>query len=295
MALDFNKKKEIKEIRTPGSLKTRWVVVQRVTQKYIAAEKLSRFHMRSGATEEMVEDRAMQVYCDRNGTMKNGVKQIAPVIKFMEAVRYLKTQPKFSTAIGGSASHSGPGSSTGGTPGSSYNGPLSSSFMDPEEGANYASSVSEDLPSGNIPISSPATQSPSGVKSQKIEAAIGNGSVNVARFITKVSDAIRFSARAKANATAVALELKILRAMYLSEEDYNQKLEALLRRTQMLQNISSSGNNGDLSTVPEHEGMDGSSSGGGVVHAHEDTAIASARNKEVAKFNDANEEPPSKE
>ena len=168
-------------------------------------------------------------------------------------------------------------------------------FMDPEEGANYASSVSEELPSGNIPISSLASQRPSGVKLQKIEAAIGNGSVNVARSITKVSDTIRFSARAKANGTAVALELKILRAMYLSEEDYNQKLEALLRRTHRLQDIPGSGNDGDVSTIQEHEGINGSSSGGGVVHANDDTTNASTRSKDVAQFNDAIEEPPSKE
>ena len=57
--------------------------------------------------------------------------------------------------------------------------------MDPEERANYASSVSEDLQSEYIPISRPASQRPSGLKLQKIEAAIGNGSVNVASSITK--------------------------------------------------------------------------------------------------------------
>ena len=62
--------------------------------------------------------------------------------------------------------------------------------MDPEEGAKYASSVCVDLPSGNIPLSSLASHRPSGVKRQKIEAAIGNGSVNIALSIAKVSDAI---------------------------------------------------------------------------------------------------------
>ena len=36
--------------------------------------------------------------------------------------------------------------------------------MNPEEGANYVSSVSEDLSSGNIPIPSRESQRPSGVK-----------------------------------------------------------------------------------------------------------------------------------
>ena len=47
VALDIKKPKQIKEIRTPGCLKTRWFIVQRVTQKYIAAEKLYRSQMRS--------------------------------------------------------------------------------------------------------------------------------------------------------------------------------------------------------------------------------------------------------
>ena len=125
-----------------------------------------------------------------------------------------------------------------------------------------------------------------------MEAAIANGSVNVSRSIAKVSNAIRFSAQAKANATAVALELKILRAMHLSEEDYNAKLEALLRRTQMLLYVPGSGNEGDVRAVHAPEGIDGSSSGGVAVSAH---ATAFTRSKDGVQFNDANEEPPATE
>ena len=62
----------------------------------------------------------MQVYCVRNGTTKNGVKKNALVVTFIDAFHYLKIQLKFSKAIGGSASRSGPGSPIGGTYGSSY-------------------------------------------------------------------------------------------------------------------------------------------------------------------------------
>lgn len=84
---------------------------------------------------------------------------------------------------------------------------------------------------------------------------------------------MRFSAQAKA--TAVALELKTIRDMYLSEKDYNEKLEALLRRTQLLRHIPESGNVGDVSTIQVRKGIDGSPSGGVLVPAHYNTAMAS--------------------
>ena len=83
--------------------------------------------------------------------------------------------------------------------------------------------------------------------------------------------------------------------MHLSEEEYNANMEALLRRTQMLQHAPGSSNEGDVRTVQAPEGIDGSLSGGVAVTGHEDTATASTGSKDVGKFNDANEEPPAKE
>lgn len=77
--------------------------MQLITQKYIAAKNLYRSQMRAVETDEMIEGKSMQEFCDRIGTKRNVIKENAPVIKFMEAAYYLKTQPKFPTTIGGSA------------------------------------------------------------------------------------------------------------------------------------------------------------------------------------------------
>ena len=91
--------------RTVSSLETRWRTLSRVTQKYLAAEKLYRSSMaHSGECEEDALRNIMALYCDTNNYKDKGVLRTPGPIKSMEAVLYLSKIPKFSMKVGGGGS-----------------------------------------------------------------------------------------------------------------------------------------------------------------------------------------------
>ena len=90
--------------RSAASLKCRWTIVQRLTQKYLAAQKRYRANIPSGESEEDTKANIMTLYRERNGTTgKNGKKRPASPIKFVEAIELLAKHPKVSSRIGGSS------------------------------------------------------------------------------------------------------------------------------------------------------------------------------------------------
>lgn len=95
--------------RSAASLKCRWTTVQKVTQKYLAAEKLYRANVPSGETEEDTTTNIMKLYRERCATTeKDGSKKLAAPVKFLDAVKLLSTHPKFSATVGGGSSSSAP-------------------------------------------------------------------------------------------------------------------------------------------------------------------------------------------
>ena len=71
-------------LRFPASLMCRWTTLQKVTQKYPAADELYRSNVPSGETEEDTKAHVMQLYRKRNGTVdKGGTKKLAAPVKFL--------------------------------------------------------------------------------------------------------------------------------------------------------------------------------------------------------------------
>lgn len=84
--------------------------MQRVAQKYLAADMLYRANIPSGETEEDARANVMTLYREGNKTKdKHGQYKAAPVIKFIDAVRFLSSNPKFSTFVGGGSAAAAPG------------------------------------------------------------------------------------------------------------------------------------------------------------------------------------------
>ena len=97
----FNSNPAAKYPRTNASLKNRWAMVQRVTQKYMSADKIYRSRSPSGETEEHIREHVMKYYRERNRVTKDGVKKLAAPIKFIRIVEKLAEHPKVSAAVGG--------------------------------------------------------------------------------------------------------------------------------------------------------------------------------------------------
>ena len=237
--------------RSSGSLKNRWGTIQRITQKFLAAERVYRANPQSGETEEDAQKNIITFYLERNKVTKDGVTKLAPVIKFMGAIELLSDHPKFSSAVGGGSSSSAPRYRSTSIESISFQRPYSSSFAEPEEGSltNMESpSPSVETGAGNIPLSSPSLYRPVGAKRQKTDTALDSAARRMAISINKVGDAIRFSAIAKKQASALGLRYKMLRDMNLDEDTFRNNMESLMEEAKAL-GASSEINNTDSENV----------------------------------------------
>lgn len=86
--------------RTCHSLRSRWCVLQRLVQKYLAADKLYRANIPSCEVEADTQENVMLLYMANNqATTKKG-KSDPPVFKSVPAAFLLRGCPKFSAKIG---------------------------------------------------------------------------------------------------------------------------------------------------------------------------------------------------
>lgn len=86
--------------RTGHSLRSRWGVLQRLVQKYLAADKLYRAAIPSGEVEDDTQENVMRLFKANNQvTTKKGKRD--PVFKSVAAAHLLRSCPKFSSKIGG--------------------------------------------------------------------------------------------------------------------------------------------------------------------------------------------------
>ena len=108
-------------------------------------------------------------------------------------------------------------------------------------------SLSVETEAGNIPLSSQSLYRPVGAKRQKTETAVDSAAGRMAISINKVGDAIRFSAIAKQQASALGLRYKMLQNMNLDEDTFGNNMASLMEETKAL-GASSEINNTD----PEH-------------------------------------------
>jgi len=84
--------------RSEGSLEARFKNVAKVTQKYMAAERLYRSYIPSGESAEDTEANTMTLYRNTNKVKLKGTLQPVPEIRFMSAVRVLAKMPMFASA-----------------------------------------------------------------------------------------------------------------------------------------------------------------------------------------------------
>ncbi len=76
-------------------------MLQRNTQKFLAAKSKVEGLNVSGETKEETNARLMKLYRRMAGEDRAGVFQFAPDFKFMAAAEWLEAQPKFSQTYGG--------------------------------------------------------------------------------------------------------------------------------------------------------------------------------------------------
>ena len=83
--------------RSATSLPSRWQTMQRVVQKYLAAERIYYSHPQpSGTTIEEVRHDIMMLYCRRTRKKdRNGVERDGEPLKSLSAVEILRKCPKF--------------------------------------------------------------------------------------------------------------------------------------------------------------------------------------------------------
>lgn len=86
----FQEQPEFNRERTAGSLERRCRVIKRISQKYIAAEKLYRSKIPSGEKESETLDNIMELYRDKNKV--HG--KLAAVTSFMGALRLFSAFPR---------------------------------------------------------------------------------------------------------------------------------------------------------------------------------------------------------
>ena len=232
--------------RSPASLKCRWNTVQKVTQKYLAANKLYRANIPSGETEKDTIGNVMQLYRERNATVdKEGTRKVAAPVRFLDAVMLLSTHPKFSAVIGGNG---GNGYGSGGNGGNGIvrvGGVLSTSSSGVRCGERDAvlleqTNVTHEAPSvpgssGNIGMAAPFRSRPLGVKRDRAENAAEGGAYKMAKSMERVSVAIENSTKAKLLASSVAIQFKIIKSLPLREEERGLKLMELLSKVSSME------------------------------------------------------------
>ena len=83
--------------RTAESLVCRWATLERVLQKYLAAEKLYHSKLVSDETAEDASPGVMRLYCTRNNKKDSyGVVRDGPPLIYFDAVAIMRNCPKFS-------------------------------------------------------------------------------------------------------------------------------------------------------------------------------------------------------
>ena len=139
-------------------------MVNRVTQKYLSADKMYRSRSPSGETEEYIQEHLVKYYHEVNSGMKDGMKKLAPSIKFIGVVEKLAEHPNISAAVGYGSSSSAAGYSSSSSERMLIWDPNSSTLMAPADSVpSGASSVSteDERCAGNMPFTSPSPYRPS--------------------------------------------------------------------------------------------------------------------------------------
>ena len=81
---------------TAESLRSRWATLQRVVQKYLAAEKAYRSKPVSAETSQDCKRNVMHLYCSRNKRKDSyGIFRDGPPLRPLDAVAILRDWPKF--------------------------------------------------------------------------------------------------------------------------------------------------------------------------------------------------------
>lgn len=180
--------------RVPGSQHSRWQTLNKIIQKYLAAERLSRSQPVSGETEEEVLQNIMVLfrrrtrYKDRNGVWRDG-----PILKSMGAVQVLRSSPK-STAPGGT-----PETCPLDSPPPFEASPSPYPASSPETGATIdpTSSTPETEAAAAVPSVCPSTRRHVGVKKSKKIDKRGEGNSALAAIANALEEGSRRKSESK--------------------------------------------------------------------------------------------------
>ena len=195
--------------------------MSRISQKYIAAEKLYRSSKaHSGECEDDTLRNIMALYCSTNKYKDKGILRTPGPIKSMEAVHYLSKIPKFSMKVGGSSAEPravlGKGNGIYGTGGKDVDG----------EGDRKGLYMGD---GGNISMEEPSARHTTGWKRRKHEEKGETGAQRVARSVDKMASALETAGTDKRKAAALGLQLEIMKSTPMPESE-KRKMPDILRR-----------------------------------------------------------------
>lgn len=253
-------------------------MLQRLVQKYLAADKLYRANIPSGEVEADTQENVMLLYMANNqATTKKG-KSDPPGFKSVPAAFLLRGCPKFSAKIGGPTAPNpaggagGPGGSSsrsgcvavaGGQVGRVVDGEREVGERDGGEeatmgewgggrgtderrggGGSGAPAEIQEGVAALIPSDSPSARRPAGAKRQKLADGKRGKSdlavVAVAKSMAEVKNALEASSARKASLAGMALEAKLVE-MLQDGPDKQERDRDPLHRTQQINQAQASG------------------------------------------------------
>ena len=182
--------------------------LSRVTQKYVAADKLycsSKAH--SGECEEDALRNIMALYCETNKYKDKGLLCTPGPIKFMEAVMFLSKTPKFSMKGGGESCK---------TSGRDLKFKIGKNADEDDIGRIEGDQSGK---RGNISMDQPSLKRPTGLKNRKQYEKGDNGWQRVARSVDNMAAALKTAATDKHKAASLGLQLEILKITPMPDDE----------------------------------------------------------------------------
>lgn len=151
----------------------------------------------------------MEYYREQNKYKDRGVQRLPGPVKFLSAVLLLSKCPKFSIVVRGGAREK--------------------TKADDGEGSNDLQPQRD-----NISVKHPSEGRPLGVKRMQYIDAKQGDTITIAGSIDFMTAALQTSAEGKKQAASIALRLKILRNMPISDGEMNKRLDSLMQEAALL-------------------------------------------------------------